>query len=389
MRITIVSRIFAPEPAAASQRLGVLADELAAQGDDVLVRTVRPPRDMAVSTAPRVRVSRWPVLRDRAGYVRGYLPYLSFDAPAFFRTLLSPRSDVVVVEPPPTTGFFQRIACALRRTPYVYYAADVWSLAAASTGASDLVLRVVRRMERFAMEGAAVCLAVSDGVAEEIARLAPRAHTEVVGHGVDETVFDPESTPLPGLAHAVYVGTASEWHGATIFVEALALARAAGHDVRIDFIGQGGEWALLQALADDLGVADLVTFAPSEPAARAARRLRAARVALCALRPRIGYDFAVPTKAYSAMSVGTPVLYAGPDPVRSLIAQERLGWSREYDAAAVADALVEATAADPDDATRSRIADWARRNVSAAAVARRCAAILHQIGESRSRGRTR
>ncbi|MDO5500237.1 MAG: hypothetical protein Q4F67_11230 [Propionibacteriaceae bacterium] len=36
----------------------------------------------------------------------------------------------MIVEPPPTTGLVVRVACALRRTPYVYYAADLWSVAA-------------------------------------------------------------------------------------------------------------------------------------------------------------------------------------------------------------------------------------------------------------------
>src|SRR5690606_39527813 len=72
----------------------------------------------------RVRVRRARVLRDSSGYVRGYLPYLSFDVPAALRLLTVRRPDVVVVEPPPTTGVVVRLVCALRRVPYVYYRSE-------------------------------------------------------------------------------------------------------------------------------------------------------------------------------------------------------------------------------------------------------------------------
>ena len=143
MRVTLVSRIYRPEPAAASQFLGAVADALAEDGDDVTVLTARPPRRMAVPSS-RERVKTFPVLRDRDGYVRGYLPYLSFDVPLAFRLLFARRPDVVFVEPPPTTGAVVRAICALRRVPYVYDAADVWSDAANMATGSSLVITVLR-----------------------------------------------------------------------------------------------------------------------------------------------------------------------------------------------------------------------------------------------------
>lgn len=92
MRVTIASRIFAPEPAAASFRLAALAAALADAGHDVTVLTSRLPRGM-VEAAPdaRLTIRRAPVLRDRTGAVRGYVPYLSFDIPLFFRLLVCPE----------------------------------------------------------------------------------------------------------------------------------------------------------------------------------------------------------------------------------------------------------------------------------------------------------
>src|SRR5690554_5596093 len=153
MRVVIASRIYAPEPAAASFRLAALADALASDGALVTVLTTTVP-GANYPPATEVRVRRWPVLRDRAGYVRGYLQYLSFDVPLLFRLLFLKRPDVVVVEPPPTTGFVVRIVCALRGLPYVYYAADVWSDAAANA-APRVVVAFVRKLELWVLRGAA------------------------------------------------------------------------------------------------------------------------------------------------------------------------------------------------------------------------------------------
>lgn len=375
MRITIVTRIFAPEPSAASQRLGSLASALAERGDVVEVLTSRPRRGTALTETP-FPVRRWPVIRDRSGYVRGYVPYLSFDVPVFFRLLCARRADIVLVEPPPTTGVAVRAACWLRRLPYAYYAADIWSLAAPSTGAPGLVVRALRRMEQFALRGAAVVLAVSPGVADEVRRLDPDADIVVVGHGVDDRVFHPDVVPLAPEVDAAYVGTASEWHGARVFAAALAVLGDRDVHPRVVFVGQGTDWERLQHDIREAGLADHVTFSGPVGGAEAARRLRGARVALASARMGIGYDFAVPTKMYAAAAVGTPTIMSGSPELRDLVESEGLGWACADDAVEVADAIEEATRSRPAPGVRDRIAAWARENVSARAVADRVAAAL-------------
>src|SRR5699024_2911233 len=108
----LATRIFAPEPAAASFRLAALVRGLASAGARVRVLTTTPPADMGTSADVPARVERWPVLRDSEGYVRGYVQYLSFDLPLALRLLRTPRPDVVVCEPPPTTGVVVRAVSA-------------------------------------------------------------------------------------------------------------------------------------------------------------------------------------------------------------------------------------------------------------------------------------
>ena len=74
MRVIVATRIYRPEPAAASLVLGAIADALTARGHEVEVYTVTPPKGLR--SMPRAeRVRGFPVLRDRQGYVRGYVQY--------------------------------------------------------------------------------------------------------------------------------------------------------------------------------------------------------------------------------------------------------------------------------------------------------------------------
>ncbi|MBC9936602.1 glycosyltransferase family 4 protein [Leucobacter sp. CX87] len=376
--MSIVTRIFAPEASAASFRLGTLAKSFARAGHSVSVKTVLPPRALrgtAKDSGNPFPITRFPVLRDRSGYVRGYLQYLSFDVPLFFRVLLGPKQDLFIVEPPPTTGFFVRLAAALRRTPYAYYAADVWSDAAASTGASPAVVRVVRAMERFAMSGASQVLSVNAGVTDRVRSIAPRSTVVTVGNGVDTEVFNAEGEGALDGKVAIYPGTASEWQGAVIFIEALEQILPEVPEAKIVFLGQGSDWPALQERSASLPPGSVV-FTPSVPPEQAAVLMRGAATTLASLRPGTGYEFAFPTKVFASWGCGTPVIYSGPGPAREFMSthasEARLGIACEYEVGKVADALRQVFTEEHAGADeRQRTSEWASRNVSLDAVAAR------------------
>ncbi|WP_154795234.1 glycosyltransferase [Occultella kanbiaonis] len=379
----MVSRIFSPEAAAASFRLAALANALHAAGARVDVLTVSEPTGAPPTTHPSIRISRRPVLRDGDGYVRGYLQYLSFDVPLAVRLLLTRRPDVVVVEPPPTTGAVVRLVCALRRLPYVYNGADVWSDAAASTGAPAPVVAVVRRLESFALAGAAAVLSVSDGVTERVRALGARS-VVTTGNGVDTDTFTPagprHSEP-DGAPYLLYAGTASEWQGADIFVRAMTRVREQVPGARLVFLGQGSAWPRLRELAaalpgGDAGEDAPVLFVPPASPAETATWLRGARSAVVSLRPGQGYDFAIPTKVFAALACGTPVVYTGPGPAGAILTDHRMGRVAEYAPGPVAAAMVAALTTDRDAAQERRLHEWVLENRSLDAAGRRGAAVV-------------
>ncbi len=396
--VLLATRIYAPESAAATFRLGALVRALAERAT-VRVLTVEPPPRLrgdgpssSEATAGEVTVSRWPVLRDATGYVRGYLPYLSFDLPLVLRLLLAPHPDVVVVEPPPTTGAVARAVLGTRGlvgrargrspVPYVYYAADVWSDATASMGAPAPVVAVMRRVERFALRGARGVIAVSDGVAERVRALAgPDAPVTVVPNGIDTDVFTPDGAPhpqAPAGPYLVYAGTASEWQGAEIFAEAMREVVREEPGARLVFLGQGSSWPRLQRVREELPDGAL-ELRPLAPAPEAAAWQRGAAAALVSVRPGLGYDFAYPTKVIAALACGTPVVFAGPGPAAADLTDHDLGEAVGYDVAQVAAAMLRAVRAareGRDAEASARRVDWVRRHRSLAATGREAARVV-------------
>lgn len=375
MRVTIATRIYAPEPAAAAFRLAALGAALVARGHRVTVLTSAVPTGLTEPTPPiGVAIRRAPVLRDARGQIRGYLQYLSFDVPLVFRLLFGRRADVVVVEPPPTTGAVVRLVCALRRAPYVYYAADIWSDAAASGAAPSWVVSGVRAIERWAYRGARAVIAVSEGVAARVRELSGDDRVVVVTNGVDTDVFRPDGHRASAAPSIVYAGTTSEWQGAEVFIRAMPIVLESVPEARLVYVGQGTAWSALRELASRTAPG-AIDFVDAVPAPEAAGHLRSARVGAVSLKPGQGYDFAVPTKIFAALACGTPVLFAGSGASVDVITAG-LGRSVDWDADAVAGAIIEMLG-EPDDLDdRQQRARWARDNASIAATGRAAAAAV-------------
>ncbi|WP_223169211.1 MULTISPECIES: glycosyltransferase family 4 protein [Microbacterium] len=377
-RIVLASRLFTPEVSAGAFRLNALARGLVRLGAEVTVITSRPPAHAPAADDADLRVLRWPVLRDRGGNVRGYLQYASFDGPLLLR-LLARSWDLAVAESPPTTGMMVRLAAALRRRPFVYYAADVWTDGVISMGAPRPVVGLMRWMERAVLRSAAVVLSVSDEVSERLVQLGANPNRIVtVGNGIDTTVFRPDvHTIAPsGESYFVYTGTMSEWQQPDVFIRGFASLAHEFPELRLRFFGQGAVESQLRALADEL-VPGRVQFGGVVDPAHSASWIRGACAALVSIAPGIGYDFARPTKTYAAAACGTPVLFAGADVGGALVRDAGLGLAVDFTPEAVAEgmrALLDSHASGETDRLRARRAGWARENVSLAAVGDRAAA---------------
>ncbi|OFR31183.1 glycosyltransferase [Actinomyces sp. HMSC065F11] len=379
----IVSRIFSPEASAASLRLDAVREALLRGGVDISVLTTNPPPGIEVKSDRKV--VRVPVLRDSEGYIKGYASYASFDLQAFVRVLTSPRVDFLLVEPPPTTGAVMRVASTIRRIPYFWYAADVWSDATDGMDVPNVVKKVVRGLEKFAIRGADGCIAVSDGVAQRVIDMGARS-VEVVPNGADTKIFNPYVEPLyadeleaMGVREPffIYAGTASQWQGADLFAKAFErLWDTYEGDAQLLYLTRGDSIPALKQIAERLervardrgkDYSPLLVHS-TVSASLAARWQRQALASCVSIQPGIGYDFAYPTKVLTSLSCGTPVIYAGAGPANDDILDYNLGRSVPYDEKSVAKAMEELLSqysnADEDLWDKEALHQWVKDNRS-------------------------
>ncbi|WP_082569380.1 glycosyltransferase family 4 protein [Microbacterium sp. Root180] len=388
--VLLATRTYPPEVNAAAFRLGALARALARHAEVSVVTSTPAKHAPPIRAVDGVEVRRLPVLRDRGGNVRGYVQYMSFDVPLFAR-LITRRFSVAVAEAPPTTGVVTAVVAALRRRPFAYYAADVWSDGVAAVGAPRVIVGAMRMLERFVLGRAAAILSVSEGVNERLAALGTDLdRVTVVGHGVDTSVFAPDGPRTKGDPFFVYTGTMSEVHRPQVLIEAFASIAAAHPNLTLRFFGQGVYEEELRDLSERL-VPGRVHFGGVIAPEEAAQRLRGAVAALVTLAPGTGYEFAHPTKAYAAAACGTPVLYAGPDEFGAIIRENGLGIAVDHDVRAVAasmQTLLGEWTSGHSERERPHRARWAADNVSLDAVgARAAAAVLALAGPQVDEGR--
>ncbi|OKL50227.1 glycosyltransferase [Boudabousia marimammalium] len=370
----LATRIFAPEIGAAAFRLKALARALA-RTQSVRVMTGKLPAEVEDIEIPGVEISRAAVKRDKEGFVRGLLEYPSFDIPLFFRLLFARNFCIAISEPPPTTGLIVRAACALRKRPYVYYAADIWT-DAAKTVAPDFVVSAVSWLERLVLRGATGIIAVNDGVASRVKDLGGR-NVVSIQNGTDTEVFSPDVPDLTQAEKAamgikgkyfVYAGTVSEIHAAVIFARAIRELPELS-DYQVLYLSQGRELAEIESIAEESG--GQIIISPLLPAVEAARWQKGAVACLASLKPNQGYDFADATKVYAAWACGSPIVYAGIGPAVAEIQSNDLGeYAEEFTSTAVAEAMLRVSRLDnPKD--RVRIREWvvANRSMSVTGVA--------------------
>lgn len=376
--VAIVTRLYPPEVTAASFRMGALADALSSDHEVTVLTTVPPVTDAWESAVAglHVRVRRAPVLRDASGAIRGYVQYLSFDVPAFFRLLFT-RADAIVSEAPPTTGLVSMIAAWLRRKPFVYYPGDVWTDGVMAMGAPKPVVAIMRWMESSVLRASRHVLAVSPEVTERL--IALRADPErilEVGNGIDMRIFHADVDPHRAeRAYFVYTGTMSEWQEPGVFIRALAQLDA---DADIYFLGQGSAEAELRTLAESVAPGR-IQFGGVVSPGESARWIRGAAAALVSIVPGIGYDFARPTKTYAAGACGTPVLFAGAPTGGEVVRDGELGEAVGFSVDEVAEAmgrLLEQQQSGHTEANRQRRSEWIAQNYSLAVAGERAASAV-------------
>lgn len=335
-QVLIYSLVFAPDGVSTAQLYGELAADLVAAGHQVTVIAGRPHynRDVAAEASQPLR-RHWPTLLDRSDYHgipvyhtlmparRGGTPgraagWLGFHVVGLAAGLFAvPRPDVILVPSPLlTAGVVAWVIGLLRGAPYVYNVQELYPELAVRLGAvrSPLLLRVLRRLERFVYERAYAVTVISRGMQLLISAAGtPPGKIRLIPNFVDTGFL----RPLPGPSRirgergwgdgfvVLYAGNVGRAQGLEVLLDA-APSLTAEARVRIVFVGDGVLRPVLEQRALELGLSN-VAFVPHQPYASVPDIYAAGDACVVSLPDELG-DLALPSKVLRIMACGRPVL---------------------------------------------------------------------------------
>ena len=330
LRIAVLCPHFAPDTAPTGDVITRIVHELAARGHELHVVTALPwyrehriepgwegkwVRRETTAWGSITRVTPFPG-GDKRNLLRRAAGFAGFSALAGLTSLRGGRVDAVsAMSPPLTMGLTGWATHLVRRGPLVFNIQDVFPDAAVETGAitNTKVIAVARWLERLSYHRAAAVTVLSDDLRENVvAKVKPSraGRVHVIPNFVDTEFIRPADrmTPLraelgigdePVVLYAGNVGfsqslemvvdTAREFPQATFLIN-----------------GDGSARVSLEERASGL---PNVRFSGYQPKERVPEVLATGDIHLVPLKAGLG-RVSVPSKTYSILAAGRPVLAA-------------------------------------------------------------------------------
>jgi colanic acid biosynthesis glycosyl transferase WcaI len=303
----LAGREFEVEVICGADQYVVSADDSAIDPASLGVRICRVPSLMA---GP---VRRWRLLRQLWFYL-ALMPLL----------MVKRRPQVFVVQTnPPLAVFLVALASRLWRVPMIIIAMDIYPEVAEAHGmvnGSHTLGRVLQRIFRWSYRVAQRVVAlgpvmrgrlISKGVSTE--RIVEISNWATGAPGVVRGAANPLRSEwgLQGQFVLVYSGNLGVGHEFETLLRGFDLARRSVPNSMLVIIGGGSRVSEVRELVAELKLAEFVQFSEFLPAARLPESLGLAELAIVTLRP--GYEgLIVPSKIFSYMARGIPVMYIGP-----------------------------------------------------------------------------
>ncbi|MCB1001154.1 MAG: glycosyltransferase family 4 protein [Acidimicrobiales bacterium] len=330
MRIAVLCPHFAPDNAPTGTVMTRIVHELAARGHELHVVTSLPwyrthaiepgwegrwVRREQVAWGSITRVNPFPG-DDKRNLLRRALGFVGFSVLTGISSWRGGRVDAVIaMSPPLTLGLTGWTTHLVRRGPLVFNIQDVFPDAAVRTGAitDRRIVRAAELLERISYHRAAAVTVLSDDLRANVAaKVKPsrRDRVQVIPNFVDVDAIRPSPRDAPLRAElgigdeplVLYAGNV----GFSQSLELLLAAARAMPEVSFLISGDGAAKSSLVAQAADLGN---VHFAGYQPPERLRELLGIGDLHVVPLRAGLG-NVSVPSKTYSILAAGRPVLAA-------------------------------------------------------------------------------
>jgi colanic acid biosynthesis glycosyl transferase WcaI len=330
LRIAVLCPHFAPDNAPTGEVMTRIVTELAGLGHEVHVITALPwyrthriepgweggwIRREVTPWGSITRVNPFPGT-DKRNLLRRALGFAGFSVLTGLASLRGGRVDAVVaMSPPLTLGLTGWVTHLVRRGPLVFNIQDVFPDAAVQTGAisNRWVIAVARWLERVSYHRSAAVTVLSDDLRANVAakmRPSRRNRVHVIPNFVD-TEFIRPAERLTAYRTELSIGDEPVvmYAGNVGFSQSLDLLLGAARELpEVTFVvnGDGAARASLEAAASDLANVRFVGYQPKE---RLPEVLASADLHVVPLKAGLG-SVSVPSKTYSILAAGRPVLAA-------------------------------------------------------------------------------
>lgn len=331
MRILFLNQFFWPDPAPTGKLMADLAGQLQADGHQVTVLAGESGyEEHATYADPQISVIRLQTAKYSRHSVWRMLSWLSFLGGALLRALLLPRQDLVVcLTSPPGLSYVGLLLQWLRGTQLWIWEMDLYPDVAEGVGllrSGSLAQRVLRGVMNFPRRQAAGVLVLGECMKERLAAQGvPREKLIIAENWAENVTCAPVRREGGEPLRILYSGNLGLAHDVETISEVI---QQLANDNRFEFVfcGGGKRRGTLEALVEKQQIGN-VRFLGYQDEEEFGRLLESAHIGLITLLPGC-VGTVVPSKMYSLLAAGRPVLFIGPDTAATAIQIERFrcGW---------------------------------------------------------------
>ncbi|MBC7925098.1 MAG: glycosyltransferase family 4 protein [Bryobacteraceae bacterium] len=331
LRILILNQAFHPDVASTAQHASDLAVALAQRGHQVQALSSKRCYDNPQlrfaerETWKGVSIRRIPSFGFGKGAKwRRVADFGSYIANCFLHLMWMPRHDVVIaLTTPPLISFLGALMVRLKGGHLVFWVMDLnpdEAIAAGWLKGSSFAARYLQKLLQYSLETSESVIALDrfmaerlldKGIAaEKIAILPPWSHSEAVSYDAEGRADFRRTHGLTDKFVVMYSGNHSPCHPLTTLMLAARQLRDEP-DVKFVFIGGGSEFKAVQRFSEEEGLKNTLLL-PYQPLDTLSSSLSAADLHTVVMgEPFVGMVH--PCKIYNILTLGTPVLYIGPE----------------------------------------------------------------------------
>ncbi len=278
--VVILSLIFSPDNVSTAQIMAGLAEDLKKGGCGVKVVSTTPHfhRDPSLEAEQPLRWAFWPFVK-KSDYhgVRVYhvpmpdksiwpplrlLSWIWFHIVSTFVCLFVGKIDVLIAcTPPLTIGLGAWLVGVLKRCRYVFNVQEVYPDIAVNLGymKNRLVIRFFQWLERFIYRHAAAVTTITPAMYEKIVgRVADKGKVRLIPNYVEVEEVAQERDPSERRFTVTYAGNMGVPQNLGVLVEAVR----GMPDVRLLFVGDGGDRKRLEKLAEGMDNVEFRGYRP-------------------------------------------------------------------------------------------------------------------------------